>query len=60
MRKKRDLGSDNLRNARLATKAQLRKDQAVAEGKSLEDITKPITSTQVDPPEGGPVPAPAG
>ena len=32
-----------------------------AEGKSLEDITKPITSTQADPaPEGGPVPAPAG
>ena len=31
-----------------------------AEGKSLEDITKPITSTQADAPEGGPVPAPAG
>ena len=30
-----------------------------AEGKSLEDITKPITSTP-DAPEGGPVPAPAG
>jgi hypothetical protein len=40
MRKKRDLGSDNLRNARLATKAQLRKDQAVAEGKSLDDAVK--------------------
>jgi MFS family permease len=31
-----------------------------AEGKSLEDITKPLTSTQDDTPEGGPVPAPAG
>ena len=31
-----------------------------AEGKSLEDITKPITSTQVDPPESGALPAPAG
>ena len=31
-----------------------------AEGKSLEDITKPITSTQADAPEGGPLPAPAG
>ena len=31
-----------------------------AEGKSLEDITKPITSTEEDAPEGGPLPAPAG
>ena len=32
-----------------------------AEGKSLEEITKPITSTKEDPaPEGGPLPAPAG
>ena len=33
-----------------------------AEGKSLEEITKPITSTEEDPeaPEGGPLPAPAG
>ena len=33
-----------------------------AEGKSLEEITKPITSTEEDPeaPEGGPLPVPAG
>jgi hypothetical protein len=33
-----------------------------AEGKSLEDITKPLTSTEedADVPEGGPLPAPAG
>jgi hypothetical protein len=31
-----------------------------AEGKSLEDITKPLTSTDKDTPEGGPLPAPAG
>ena len=31
-----------------------------AEGKSLEDITKPITSSQEDAPAGGPLPAPAG
>jgi MFS family permease len=33
-----------------------------AEGKSLEDITKPLTSTEedADAPEGGPLPAPAG
>jgi hypothetical protein len=31
-----------------------------AEGKSLEDITKPLTSTAEDPPEAGPLPAPAG
>lgn len=40
MRKKRDLESDELRNARLATKAQLRKDQAVVEGKSLDDAVR--------------------
>ena len=31
-----------------------------AEGKSLEDITKPLTSTGEDTPESGPLPAPAG
>ena len=31
-----------------------------AEGKSLEDITKPITSTRGTTPEDGRLPAPAG
>ena len=31
-----------------------------AEGKSLEEITRPLTSTEEDAPESGPMPAPVG